>query len=63
MAFTIIRTLLKSIIDLKEPIVIGGHEWIYQDLIGRLANADIAASSQHLGLVLNAAGEAEVPDQ
>jgi len=41
--------------------MIGGHQWIYRDLIGRLANADIAASSQHLGLALNDAGEAEVP--
>jgi len=40
--------------------MIGGHQWIYRDLIGRLANADIAASSRHLGLALNNAGEAEV---
>jgi hypothetical protein len=46
---------------LKESILIGGHEWIYQDLIGRLANADIVASSLNLGLALNNAGEAEVP--
>ncbi len=46
---------------MKESNVVGGHKWIYQDLIGRLANADIAASSQHLGLSLNDAGEAEVP--
>ncbi|MCX5883623.1 MAG: DUF3786 domain-containing protein [Deltaproteobacteria bacterium] len=46
---------------MKESIVIGGHKWIYLDLIGRLANADIAASSQHLGLALNDAGEVEVP--
>jgi hypothetical protein len=46
---------------LKESIGVGGHESIYRDLIGRLANADIAASSQHLGLALNDAGEAEVP--
>jgi hypothetical protein len=45
---------------LKEASVIGGHKWIYQDLIGRLSNADIVTSSQHLGLALNDSGEAEV---
>ena len=46
---------------MKESTVIGGHEWIYQDLIAHLANADIAVSAQRLGLALNDAGEAEVP--
>jgi hypothetical protein len=44
-----------------EAVAVGGHKWIYQDLVGRLANADIAASSRYLGLSLNGAGEAEVP--
>ncbi len=42
-------------------MVNGGHKAIYADLVGRLANADLAASSRHLGLLLNDAGEAEVP--
>jgi hypothetical protein len=46
---------------LKESTNIGGHKWIYQELIGRLATADIAASSQQLGLAMNDAGETEVP--
>ena len=46
---------------MKESTNIGGHKWIYQDLIGRLATADIAASSQQLGLAMNDAGETEVP--
>jgi hypothetical protein len=46
---------------LKESTVTGGHEWIYQDIIGRLAITDIAVSSRHLGLAMNDAGEAEIP--
>ena len=46
---------------MKESTNIGGHKWIYQELIGRLATADIAASSQQLGLAMNDAGETEVP--
>lgn len=34
---------------------------IYEDLLDRLANADIAASAEHLDLRFNDAGEAEVP--
>jgi hypothetical protein len=45
---------------LKESIAIGGHKWIYEDLLTRLATADIATSAEHLNLPLNDAGEAEV---
>lgn len=46
---------------LTESTNIGGHKWIYQDLVGRLANADIAAAAQRLGLAMNDAGKIEVP--
>jgi hypothetical protein len=46
---------------LKDPLAIGGHRWIYENLIERLAAADIPASAQHLGLAVNDLGEAEVP--
>jgi hypothetical protein len=46
---------------LKESMAVGGHKWIFEDLVGRLANVDIAASSKHLDLALNDAGEAEIP--
>ena len=46
---------------LKDSLAIGGHRWIYEDLIERLATADIAASAEHLGLAVNDAGEAEIP--
>ena len=45
---------------MKDPIAVGGHKWIYENLVERLATADIAASAQHLGLAVNDLGEAEV---
>jgi hypothetical protein len=45
---------------LKESIAIGGHKWIYEDIITHLAAVDIATSAEHLNLQLNDAGEAEV---
>jgi hypothetical protein len=46
---------------LRETAVIGGHRWIYEDLLRRLADADIGTSAQHLGLVMNDAEEVNVP--
>jgi hypothetical protein len=46
---------------LKESKAIGGHKWIYEDLLKRLADADIATSAQHLGLAINDAEEVDVP--
>jgi hypothetical protein len=46
---------------LKDTPATGGHRWIYEDLLDRLANADIATSAEHLDLALNDAGEAEIP--
>ena len=43
------------------PPAAGGHQWIYQDLLKRLQNADIAASARHLDLRMNAGAEAEIP--
>lgn len=40
---------------------IGGHRWIYDDLLGRLAQADIAASAGNLDLALDASGAVRVP--
>jgi len=45
----------------RETTAIGGYKWIYEDLLRRLADADIAASAQHLGLVINDAEEVDVP--
>jgi hypothetical protein len=45
----------------KNSITIGGHRWIYENLIERLAYADIAISAAHLGLALNDTAEAEIP--
>ncbi len=46
---------------MKDDPVTGGYRQIYEDLIARLQNADIVTSARHLGLLLNEAGEAEVP--
>jgi hypothetical protein len=46
---------------LRETTAIGGHKWIYEDLLRRLADADIATSAQHLGLAINDAEEVNVP--
>jgi hypothetical protein len=46
---------------LRETTAIGGHKWIYEDLLRRLADADIATSAQHLGLAMNDAEEVDVP--
>lgn len=45
---------------LKYTRRIGGHRWIHEDLLKRLAEADIVTSAINLELVLNDAGEAEV---
>lgn len=39
----------------------GGHRKIYEDLVKRLANTDIATLAGHLKLPTNNAGEVEVP--
>ncbi len=39
----------------------GGHRKIYEDLVKRLANADLAILAGHLNLPINNAGEVEVP--
>ncbi len=46
---------------LKENVAIGGHRWIYENLIEHLRNTDIATSAKHLDLALNEAGEAKIP--
>ena len=46
---------------LKEDVAIGGHRWIYENLIEQLRNTDIATSAKHLDLTLNDAGEAKIP--
>lgn len=46
---------------LKENVTIGGHRWIYENLIERLQNTDIITSAKHLNLALNDAGEAKIP--
>lgn len=45
---------------MKESKAVGGHKWIYEDLLTHLSVVDIAASAEHLNLQLNDAGEAEV---
>jgi hypothetical protein len=40
---------------------VGGHKNIYEDLLKRLAHADIESSANRLDLVLNEVGEAKVP--
>lgn len=39
----------------------GGHQWIYEELLGRLAHVDVMASAANLGLDVNASQEALVP--
>lgn len=46
---------------LKKAAAIGGHRWIYENLIECLQNTDIATSAKHLDLALNDAGEAKIP--
>jgi hypothetical protein len=46
---------------LKETPAAGGLKGIYEDLLERLAKADITSSAEQLNLSLNDAGEAEVP--
>ena len=46
---------------MKRTAAIGGHRWIYENLIEYLQNTDIATSAKHLDLALNDAGEAKVP--
>lgn len=46
---------------MKKTAAIGGHRWIYENLIERLQNTDIATSAKHLDLALNDAGEAKIP--
>ncbi len=45
---------------MKKSIQGGGYRKIYQDLIARLATADISAGARNLGLALNSSGEVEV---
>jgi hypothetical protein len=46
---------------LEEITAESAQKKIYEDLLEPLANADIARSARHLDLVLNEAGEAEIP--
>ncbi len=46
---------------MKDNFTDSGQRKIYEDLLDRLANGDIAASAERLDLLLNDAGEAEVP--
>lgn len=39
----------------------GGHRKIYEDLVKRLENADIATLARHVNLPINTVGEVEVP--
>jgi hypothetical protein len=45
---------------LKKAAAIGGYRWIYENLIERLQNTDVATSAKHLDLALNDAGEAKI---
>lgn len=45
----------------KNALANGGYRWIYEDLIKRLATADITVSADHLGLAINDLGEVELP--
>lgn len=38
-----------------------GHKRIYQDLLAKLASADVCTSARNLGLVFNADGQIELP--
>lgn len=44
----------------EQPVAIGGHRRIYEDLLARLATGDIVTSAERLNLQLNDAGEAEI---
>ena len=46
---------------MKRNAAIGGHRWIYENLIEHLQNTDITTSARHLDLALNDAGEAKIP--
>ncbi len=46
---------------MKDNFADSGQRKIYEDLVDRLADTDIAASADHLDLPLNDAGEAEIP--
>lgn len=46
---------------MKKNAAIGGHRWIYENLIERLRNTDIPTSATHLDLALNDAEEAKIP--
>lgn len=65
MQTVILNTLYKNMEEqnhtLKENVAIGGHRWIYENLIEQLRNTDIATSAKHLDLTLNDAGEANIP--
>jgi len=45
----------------RETRVVGGHRRIYEDLMVRLAEADVAAAAAHLGLAVDNSGEVEIP--
>jgi hypothetical protein len=47
--------------SLKETSDSGGLKRIYEDLLERLSKVDITSLAEHLDLVLNEAGEVEVP--
>ena len=57
----IIRYAGWKVYILKDNSADSGQRKIYEDLLDRLANADIADSAEHLDLLLNDAGEAEAP--
>ena len=46
---------------MKDDLLDSGQRKIFEDLLNRLANADITASAGQLDLHLNDAGEAEIP--
>ncbi len=46
---------------MEKRAAIGGHRWIYENLIERLQNTDVTTSAKHLDLALNDTGEAEIP--
>jgi hypothetical protein len=44
----------------KDPVVIDDHRLFYENLIERLATANIATSAEHLDLAVSELGEVEV---